>query len=89
MIRRHPNRLKARRPINAELLEKIRTKLIVARLERNPVVDYDAWYRERQQRAHDEFMRRTSRLPACLPRDITPSTEPKPFVVKHLNRRRV
>lgn len=28
------------------------------------VVDFDAWMRERTERAHTEFMRRTSRLPA-------------------------
>lgn len=29
-----------------------------------PVVDFDAWMRERTERAHADFMTRTSRLPA-------------------------
>jgi hypothetical protein len=45
--------------------------------------DFEAWMRERTERAHREHMQRTSRLPACAPRVYPPDQIAKFYGISH------
>ena len=46
-------------------------------------IDFDAWQRGRTQRAHREFMDRTSRLPPCVRRTYSAEEIAKFYGISH------